>query len=269
VFGFILSRTSFQLVYFDRSGAVECMPLDIHLNAVQLVQTIRMMGDRDLSMLGFDPSVYWENGRRYVDVMGRTPGTRKVSLRKYEIEHIIYQRPQLLGSGTTCWVVKAVGGVESVLMKDTWRDEGHNEEEFLTLANKQNILGVVKLHIIDQSRTRTGAPSISSLRHDQHIAVTGNRLFSRLILELQRPSVTHFDSGIHLLRGLRDAVSGTFSPHPNPIDGSLTTFLSTSPSRQERSPSPRHQPREYIAVSAERPRQSLRYPRRPGKGNIL
>ena len=196
-------------MYFDRSGAVECMPLNIHANAAQLVQVVRMLGDHDLYTLGFDPSIYWEDGRRYVDVMGQAPGARKVSSRKYEIEQVLFQRPLLMDRGTTCWVVKEVGGTESLLMKDTWQDDGRREREFLTFANKRGISGVRKLLFVD--KTRAGKPlSISTLRLDQSIPIIAHRerTFSRLLLELQGPSIRHFDSGLQLLQGLRDAVDG-------------------------------------------------------------
>ena len=170
-----------------------------------------MLGDRDLSKLGFDTSIYWENGRRYVNVMGQAPGARRVGLRKYEIESVLSQRQELVDHGTTCWMVKEVGGDESVLMKDIWRDEGQKEEDFLVHAKKGEIVGVRKLLFVDKSWTKKPL-SISALRLDQGIPVASRkeRIFSRLILELQGPSIRHFDSGLQLLQGLRDAVLGTF-----------------------------------------------------------
>ena len=201
-------------MYFDRSGAVECMPLNIHANAVQLVQVVRMLGDHNLYNLGFDPSIYWEDGRRYVDVMGQAPGARKASPRKYEIERVLFQRPELVDSGTTCWVVKEVGGIESVLMKDTWQDEGQREEDFLSFTDMRGISGVGKLLVVDKTRVKKPL-SISTLRVDQGAPTTGhkNRMFARLVLELQGPSIRHFDSGLQLLQGLRDAVDGMSFRH--------------------------------------------------------
>ena len=198
-------------MYFDRSGAVECAPLNINANAVQLVQVVRMLGDHNLHNLGFDPSIYWEDGRRYVDVMGQLLGAQKASSRKYEIEQVLFQRPLLIDRGTTCWAVKEVGGTESVLMKDTWQDDGRSEKEFLTFANNRGISGVRRLLVVDA--TRASKPlSISTLRFDQSIPISTHRerTFSRLLLELEGPSIRHFDSGLQLLQGLRDAVDSMF-----------------------------------------------------------
>ena len=113
-------------MYFDRGGAVQCTPLDIYAHVETLVQIICMLGDPDLSKLGFDPSMYWDDGQRYVDIKGVAPGPRKVASVKYEIERVVFQRPQLIERGTTCWTVKKVEGDERVLMKDTWQEEGRD-----------------------------------------------------------------------------------------------------------------------------------------------
>jgi len=196
-------------VYFDRGGVVESAPLDIHANADRLVQLVRMLGDHDLGNLGFDPSVFWDNGRRYVNVLYQALGARKFSSRKYEIERVIFQRPQLFDRGTTCWVVREVGTTQSVLMKDIW-EEGQRED-FLTFVTKRGVSGVRKLLGVDKTWFRSPL-TISSLRLGQSIRSTGreSRIFSRALLELQGPSIRHFDSGLQLLQVLRDAVQGKF-----------------------------------------------------------
>jgi len=226
-------------MYFDRSGAVESVPLDIHAGAMQLVQIIRMLGDNDLSGLGFDPSIYWSNGHRFVDVARTTSGSRKPAPLQYQIESVLFQRPRMVERGTTCWVVKDFGSGESLLMKDAWQDEDQGEEDFLTLANEKAIAGVGKLLFVDNTRTS----DISSLRGEECIATANhrNRVFRRLFLELQGPSIRHFDSGVHLLQALRDVADGIPFLQPSCIHLSDHHLRSTSPARQSRHSSPRYQ----------------------------
>ena len=216
VFGLALSRDSFQLIYFDRSGAVESVSVDIHADAIQLVQVIRMLGDNDLSRLGFDPSIYWSDGRQYVDVEHPTSDPLKPALLQYKIQRVLFQRPHMVERGTTCWVVKEAGSEESLLMKDTLQAEDHTGEQFLNLVNVERIPGVAGL--LFAAKTRDS--SISSLRQDQCITTTGhkNRVFYRLLSQLQGPSICHFQSGVRLLQALRDVVHGASS-------ASLFTFI--------------------------------------------
>ena len=244
-FGMALWNNSFQLTYFDRSGAVECAPLDIHAHADTFVQVIRMLGDLDLSNLGFDPSMYWDSGRRYVDMRGLTPGTRKISSVTYEIERVMYQRPQLVDRGTTCWIVKRAGSGERVLMKDSWLGDDPDDSVFLTLARKQGIEDVTRYLFLAKSPPKN-LLTISSLRRDQ--CLTGDlhqdRTFSRTIRELQGPSLLHFDSGLHLVEALRDAIDGA-SAFFNTRAPILTERRSAPPPCQGWYPSSGHLPRQH------------------------
>ena len=237
----VLSKDSFQLVYFDRSGAVESAPLDIHLHAQTFVQVIHMLGDPDLTKLGFDLCTYWDNGRRYVDVRGVMPGSRKVSSFTYEIEHVMYQRGRLVDRGTMCWVVKNAGSDERVMMKDTWRGDGPDDSALILLAGEQGMEDVTKYLLFARSPTKRPV-KISSLRHDQGFSddPQQDRTFCRTIVELQGRALVHFDSGLHLVETLRDAIDGmsTFPDHPYVLI--LTESYSALPSCQGRNPPPRH-----------------------------
>lgn len=206
----MLSSTFVQLVYFDRSGAVECLPVDIHEDAVQLVQIIRLLGDPDLTRLGFDPSMYWENGQRYVDLTGTRPGSRKHLTFKYEVQRVRFQRRPLVQDGMIIWLVKEVGSEERVFMKCIWHLEGSDERGLLAVAQKRSMEGVSNLRLVERTHPTI---SISSLRRDQ--CLDGDeqieRSLSRIIIdEYPGPSITKFESGLQMVQALRDAINGTF-----------------------------------------------------------
>ena len=209
VFGLILSSDSFQLVYFDRSGAVECMPVDIHADAAQLVQVIRLLGDPNLSRLGLDPSIYWEIGGQHVDIRGIRPGSRKRVLSKYEIERVHYQLRPLVQEGTTIWTVKEVASGERVLVKRIWHAGESNEGRLLSVAKQKGVEGVGNLHFVE--KTSLPLLSISSLRTDQCFHSIGHveRWFSQIVIaEFPGPSIAHFESGLQLVQALHDVIAG-------------------------------------------------------------
>ena len=205
VYAFSLSPDGFQVFYFDRSGVVHSTVLDLNRDAVTLVQFIRMLGNPDISSLGFDPTLYWENGRQYVDIATNS------SAIKYEIDRVLFQRPSLFQSGTLCWVIREVGSEAQVLMKDNWSDNDLTpESDTLSLLAERNIPGVSRLLHVDSSYVDHRL-TINALRAGQ--CITGGehkeRVFSRIILELHGPSVQQCQTGLQMLRALRDAISGT------------------------------------------------------------
>ena len=210
VYGFSLSPDGFQVYYFDRSGVVHSALLDLNKDAVTFVQFIRMLGDPDLKSLGFDQTLYWENGRQYVDIAAKLPKSPAgFAMTKYGVDRILFQRPSLFQSGTLCWVVKKVGEETQVLMKDSWLDDDLTPEfETLPLVNQHEIPGVARLLHIDPSFVDRQL-MIATLRTEQGIAggEYKDRFFSRIVLQLRGPSIQHGRSGLQILRALRDVIS--------------------------------------------------------------
>jgi len=206
VYCFSLTPELFQLFLFDRNGVVKSQSIDIHKSAVQFVQAIQMLAGETLSTMGFDPSIYWEDGAQFVDVVNRVDGAA-VTI-KYRIDRVISRKVLIGGCGTLCWGLTEPVGGRRFVMKDIWlKDEDVREEEFLYAAQQAGITGVTKLHLVDQTHA-IHPPSILSHRRDQGLSgdVSANRTFSRLILEDAGPSICHFESGLQFLQALRAAI---------------------------------------------------------------
>ena len=204
VYAFSVTVDTFQLFYFDRSGAVHTETIDIHQDAVTFVQLVRFLANPDLSTLGFDPKVYWVGDRRHIDILS---GDRVI---KYDIDHIMFQHPNIFGSGTTCWLARQVGTETQVVIKDKWRgDEFCPEADLLTAAEEAAVPGMARLLAVDETFTsQDGLLTTSLLRYSQGPdgAEQRNRLFSRIVVELVGPSIRHFKSGVQLLQAFRDSI---------------------------------------------------------------
>ena len=239
IYCFSVTHDTFQLFLFDRSGAIRSTALNIHDEAAMFVRLVRFLVNPDLVPLGFDPSIFWEQGKRYIEILSGT------GIVKYEVEGVLYQNPVMFDRGTTCWSARQAGArKELVVIKDGWRDgDLAGEVEFLNTAKDKKIPGVGRLLLRDDSFA-TSPLTIILLRQRQGLSVTGfkNRVFTRIVLEHYGPPIRHFTSGLHLLQILRDAIHGgcPFPPHPTFADGSLSRALSSCQSRRASS---QHQPR--------------------------
>jgi len=185
------------------------MPVDIHADAAHLVQVIRLLGDPDLSKLGLDPSIYWENGRQCVSLTGIRPGSRKRVSSTYEIERIEFQLRSLVQRGPMCCVVKEVGSEERLLMKGVWYDKGCDDYGLLSLIRRKGVQGVSVGNV--QFVEKVMEPlSSSALRRDQCLEGVrkANLWFSRVVIDLQGPSITNFGSGLQLVQVLRNTIAG-------------------------------------------------------------
>ena len=206
VYCFSLTPKHFQLFLFDRHGVVKSESLNINEDAVQFVQAIRLLAESNLSTMGFDPTIYWEDGIQCVDIVDGVEGI-PVTV-KYVIDRIISQKTTISGSGTLCWGLRTAGGGDHYVMKDIWRTDGDGrEEDFLFAIEQAGLNGVTKLHLVDDSFAKGGL-SIASLRRGQGLMgeVSDNRTFSRLIFEASGPSICHFKSGLQLLQALRAVI---------------------------------------------------------------
>lgn len=207
VYGFSLSRETFQLFLFDRSGPVQSSRVNIHRDAKVFVGVVRLLSDPDLSTLGFDPAIFWDKNERYVEVNFKVEECLKVM--KFKIEHILFRARGLYGRGTVCWIVRDLKSGNRVVMKDSWRSKNCKEEVDILSSLKPGEhpeIGRLEILLVDDSFAEQPL-STASIRADQCVTagIHNNRVFSRILLEL-RPSIRHFQTGLQLLQGLRDAV---------------------------------------------------------------
>lgn len=200
----------FQLFYFDRSGAACTRRIDIHQDAVTFVQLVQFLSNPDLSTLGFDPNVYWDDDQRYMDILS---GERVI---KYSVESILFQHPAIFGSNTTCWVARETGTKARVVIKDKWRGEGcDSEADLLVTAREAAIPGVTCLLAVDETCAAEGVLTTPLLRQSQclNTAADKNYVFSRIVVQLCGPSIRHFRSGLHMLQTFRDSIQCMFFFH--------------------------------------------------------
>ena len=207
VYGFSLSADLFQLFLFDRNGAVQSSSLNIHSDSVAFVQAIRFLASPCLANVGFDPSVYWENGSQFIDITSRLDDSL-VSV-KYQVDSVLFRNPPFNGCGTVCWGVRRFGQDELFVVKDIWRreDGGDLDEDFLAISARKAIPGVIKLLLVDQT-FKERPFSTAAHRRAQGLATSDaqNLSFFRLVFERAGPSIRHFKSGLQLLQALRTAI---------------------------------------------------------------
>ena len=103
VYLLLFNETSIKLFQFNRSGMQYCLPFEFHDHPVSFVCLILKVASEDDLLVGFDNSIYWQGGVRYI----QTP----VAKQQMEIWRIvddipIYLPERLTGKVTTCWKVQ-------------------------------------------------------------------------------------------------------------------------------------------------------------------
>jgi len=167
---------------------------------------VQFLASPDLVSLGFDSSIFWDQGKRYIEVLS---GRRTT---KYEVEGVLYRSSSMFGRCSTCWSVRDTGTRELVVIKDGWHDDDLDEEaDFLKLTNEGKVPGVARLILRDESFT-TSPLTTNSIRQRQGLSVSEftDRVFTRIVLQQYGPTIRHFTSGLHLLQIMRDAIYSRF-----------------------------------------------------------
>ncbi|KZP29229.1 hypothetical protein FIBSPDRAFT_927033 [Athelia psychrophila] len=164
-----------------------------------------LLTEKTAEALGFDNSIYWSSGKRYLKV-GDT-------------NYIIVQgRPVFLsrsirGKCTTCWDVKIPGSEKHLFIKDYWKAEKRPYESDYLLDTK-GLLGVGQM--IDYVKKKSSIIAqrkvvLNAFLSDDMSAsdrVIGDRQLCRVVMENCGRPIDHFPDPKQLLRAMHDAING-------------------------------------------------------------
>ncbi|KAJ2914310.1 hypothetical protein MD484_g6114, partial [Candolleomyces efflorescens] len=202
----IITERQAQLFHFDRSG-VQYSPLfDVHQKPETLIRIVLGLATTNEEILGFDTSVHWKKSPEGMKIGGsvETRGSDNTKT-TYDLcpgEDQI-GRCDLLGRGTTCWIVKNDQG-ERFIVKDYWVVDGQ-ASEFKFLEEVKGMRGVCQVVSYEGNRART-----RDFRDHPSDVVKGafqNRTSVRIVMKAYGRSIESFTSIEQLLGAFRDAIA--------------------------------------------------------------
>lgn len=142
VLGFTLCGSIMRVWEFDRFSGIASEQFDIHEDGLQFISTILgflWMTEKDL---GFDPTVFSDDGRRYIDI------TRNRQTERLVINERIKRIPCVASRATTCWkAYREDDPRTSLVIKDSWQyTEREKEGELLQHATDQGVVNVARYY---------------------------------------------------------------------------------------------------------------------------
>ncbi|KAJ2914988.1 hypothetical protein MD484_g5418, partial [Candolleomyces efflorescens] len=195
-----------RLFHFDRSGALYTPPLDFHDDPRTFVRLIVGLSSPNEADIGLDTSIRWKiDNERKVRGTLTTRGTDNTE----KVYHLVYVDPvfnrfDIQGRGTTCWVVWDPPSGEFLLIKNAWRLDSRTAE-FVHLREASGLPGVAQMVSCEPDRGDTRA--LRSLTQEDSVEF-GNRVDTRVVMKCYGRSIVHFTSAKQLLCALRDAIAG-------------------------------------------------------------
>ncbi|KAJ7672156.1 hypothetical protein DFH06DRAFT_87156 [Mycena polygramma] len=225
----LMTDKTIRVIQFDRSGAQASRPIDYHQDPIFFIQLVVLFSSLDEELLGYDTSIYWKNGKRMMkvspDEIWVENGTDKPAWQASdEIEFEIidkdgrpsqnpapfFARRTIRSRGTICWRVQYGG--RQYLVKDYWGVAARTPES-VYLKDAAMIKGIGRLHAYEDNRDSTyalrGFAADGPLYSDtEEKCLVPNRIFTRLVLRMYGRTLNNAPSGLHLLRAVRDIVSG-------------------------------------------------------------
>ncbi|TFK69741.1 hypothetical protein BDN72DRAFT_897039 [Pluteus cervinus] len=197
-----MTETFIILYQFDRGGYMYSSKVNVHDDADIFVRFVLGLAS-DGQDLGFDPSIYWKDNKRWIDTVDDlgNPITCRIEGNKPS-----YFRNTIIGRASSCWKIKHKG--VSYLAKDVWRSPDRPAEwEFLQVA--KGCAGVVEMYsyetrevTIAQLRGLVGAYEDPDLKQK-------DRKWSRAtVVCYSGRKLDDFDTGLELLEAALDITCG-------------------------------------------------------------
>ncbi|KJA13588.1 hypothetical protein HYPSUDRAFT_151437, partial [Hypholoma sublateritium FD-334 SS-4] len=198
------SPSEVRLYAFARDGVHYSLAVNIHEDPKTFVRFILGASSDKPEFVGFDQSIYWKNGERFIELSDAKTGVT-TTYRLVNTEPVFDQRA-IRGRGTCCWLVD-VDGVLFVL-KDAWRSRKRDAEwQFLEEVDGLDGVGQMKAFQDDIAHISTlrglPKPLPAHLRK-----VFRDRTMSRMLLVCHGRSIEAFRSRRQLLHAYRDAIRG-------------------------------------------------------------
>ncbi|KJA18341.1 hypothetical protein HYPSUDRAFT_205456 [Hypholoma sublateritium FD-334 SS-4] len=198
------SPSEVRLYAFARDGVHYSSPVNIHKDPKTFVKFILGASSDKPEFVGFDQSIYWKNGERFIEM--RDSETQATTTYRLENTEPVFDQRAIRGRGTCCWLVKSDGVL--FIIKDAWRYIKRVAEwEFLQEVDGLDGVGQMKAfedEISSISKLR-GLPK----RLPSHLKqVFRDRILSRMLLYCHGRSIETFQTRLQLLYAFRDAICG-------------------------------------------------------------
>ncbi|KAJ7220119.1 hypothetical protein GGX14DRAFT_695198 [Mycena pura] len=213
VYATMLTARDIRVLRFDRAGCYYSRKIDYHANPVFFVKLVLLLSSFDEAILGFDTSIYWENGKRKMkiaplEIFDKTAKSWEANTRELVFDlddKPLFSRRTIRSRGTVCWV--ATYNDEQYIVKDYWRADGRLcESEFL--RSLVNIKGVGQmLTYVDDRDSIKLARGLENMISDSGAPVA-DRSFMRVVVRKYGETLEKATSARHLLCAVRDIVEG-------------------------------------------------------------
>ncbi|KAJ7116502.1 hypothetical protein C8R44DRAFT_854892 [Mycena epipterygia] len=214
----IMTGEIIRVLRFDRAGCYYSQRIDYHSDAAFFVKLVILLSSLNEELLGFDTSIYWSHGRRFMkmkpgEIFNDTtscwePNTEELVFKL--ADEPVFSRRTIRSRGTVCWRAEYRG--KHYIVKDYWRADGRaHESDFL--KRLAGIDGVGQMFAFDDDRKSIKAergfgPTEVMTSDHQSKAVVVNRFFMRLVLPKYGDTLEQAQSARQLLCAVRDIVKG-------------------------------------------------------------
>ncbi|KAJ7760715.1 hypothetical protein DFH07DRAFT_816496, partial [Mycena maculata] len=224
----VMTGETIRVIKFDRSGGHYSDPIDYHGDPIFFIQLVVLFSSLNEELLGYDTSIYWENGKRVLEmtpseVWDTTDATAPYwkpneDVLVFEIlnEHgkpakdamPVFARRTIRSRGTVCWRVRRDG--REFLIKDYWGVASRTRESQF-LKQVAGLKGVGQMYAFVDDRDSTyrlrgfAADSRIMSTMDSYVP---DRSLTRLALEMYMGTLNTAVSARQLLSAVHDIVSG-------------------------------------------------------------
>lgn len=143
VLGFTLCGSLMRIWEFDRLGGIASAQFDINQEGLQFVSAVLGFLWMDEEQLGFDPTIFKAEGRRYIEIQ------RNRQLERLIIDEVMRRAPCIAGRATTCWRVHREGDDlrTPLVVKDSWQFPERGEEgELLREVTDKGVINVARYY---------------------------------------------------------------------------------------------------------------------------
>ncbi|KAJ7058512.1 hypothetical protein C8F01DRAFT_292491 [Mycena amicta] len=222
----LITRNTLRVVHFDREGPHASPPFDYHeqSGAVLLVKLILLFNSLDEAEVGYDTSIFWENGERYITLeapsfwnghawVAREGGPINLQIAGDPLTPIFFRRT-IRSRGTKCWLVEDPNDSNvQWYVKDDWM-AGRRTCESEFLKEVRGVHGVGEMYYWQDSLAEVYAQRChfdtkETIRRTYGDgARVGNRSLMRVVLKKYAGCLSDAKTAIQLLRATRDIVLG-------------------------------------------------------------
>ncbi|TFK58179.1 hypothetical protein BDN72DRAFT_806489, partial [Pluteus cervinus] len=195
-----MTETFIMLYQFDRGGYMYSSKVDIHKDAATFVRFVLGLAS-DGETLGFDASIYWKDGKRWIDTVDDSGAAISCRIERNKPS---YFRNTIIGRASCCWKVTYKN--KSYLVKDVWRSpERPAEWKFLQAA--RGCAGVVEMYSHEMREVTIA--ELRGLVGSHRDPTFRDRVWSRVtVICYSGRKLDEFESELELLEAARDVTNG-------------------------------------------------------------